>query len=123
MTESKQTSKIQDVTEAGVILAALATIPVVIAQEQGGTGLWLTVAYWLIWGLFAFDLASDLFLSSNRTRHLRTHLLDVAIVVLSFPLFPAVLALARLARLSRLSRILRLMRLGGVTVRVVPALK
>jgi voltage-gated potassium channel len=80
----------------------------------------LVIADWLIWFLFAFDFAIDLRFSENRLRHARTHLLDLAIVVLSFPLLPALLALTRLVRVARTFRVLRL---AGVTVRVVPALK
>jgi len=114
---------IQRLTEAAVIVAALATIPVVILEERGSTAFVLTVADWLIWALFAFDLASDLHYSTNRWDHIRTHLLDVTIVVLSFPVLPAALALTRLFRLVRAFRIVRLVRIAGVTVRVVPALR
>lgn len=114
---------LQKVTDASVLIAAVATIPVVILQERGLAGLPLVVADWIIWGLFAFALGVDLFFSRSRLRHLRTHMVDLAIVVLSFPLLPAVLALTRLVRLTRIFRVFRLARLVGVTLRVVPALK
>lgn len=106
-----------------MILAALATIPVVILQENGSSGLPILIADWFIWTLFAFDLVVDLLFSKNRRQHVQTHVVDLAIVVLSFPLLPAVLALSRLVRLTRVFRVLRLARVAGVTLRVVPALK
>ncbi len=115
--------KIQKITEASVILAALATIPVVVLEERGATDLSLLIADWAIWALFALDLGVDLLYSNDRMRHLRTHPLDAAVVVLSFPVFPAVLALTRLIRLTRVFRVFRLVRVAGVTMRVVPALK
>ena len=57
--------KIQAVTEASVILAALATIPIVILEERGASGSWLLIADWLIWGLFAFNLGVDLLFAPN----------------------------------------------------------
>jgi len=52
--------KIQKITEASVILAALATIPVVVLEERGATDLSLLIADWAIWALFALDLGVDL---------------------------------------------------------------
>jgi len=115
--------RIQVWSEASVIVAALATIPVVILQENGSAAAWLAVADWLIWSLFAFDFAVELRFSEDRRHRVRTHLLDIAIVVLSFPLLPTVLALTRLVRLIRAFRVMRLLRIAVATVRVVPALK
>ena len=83
----------------------------------------LVLADWMIWSIFALDLAVDLHFAPNRRDHARRHLVDVAIVVLSFPILPAVLALARLVRLVRAVRIIRLARVGVATIRGIPALK
>src|SRR5262249_37764147 len=83
----------------------------------------LVLTEWLIWSFFVLDLAVDLRFSEGRRHRVRTHLLDLAIVVLSFPLLPAALALTRLIRLVRTFRVLRLVRIAGVTLRAVPALK
>ena len=40
--------RIQVLSESAVILAALATIPIVIVEETGASALWLVVAEWLI---------------------------------------------------------------------------
>lgn len=122
MSETVQ-RRIQVWSEASVIVAALATIPVVILQENGSSAAWLAIADWLIWSLFAFDFAVDLRFSEDRQHRVRTHLLDLAIVVLSFPLLPTVLALTRLVRLIRAFRVMRLLRIAVATLRVVPALK
>ena len=114
---------IQEFTEASVIIATLATIPVVILEEHGSSASLLVAADWFIWSLFALDFAVDLRFSDDRLHHVRTHLLDLAIVVLSFPVLPTVLALTRLVRLVRAFRIVRLVRIAAVTMRVVPALK
>ena len=95
----------------------------VVLEERGSSALILLVADWVIWSIFAFDLAVDLRFSSNRRSHIRRHLIDVAVVVLSFPILPAVLALARLVRLVRALRIIRLARVTMATIRVIPALK
>jgi voltage-gated potassium channel len=114
---------IQALCEASVIVAAVATIPIVILEENGSSASWLVLAEWIIWSLFVFDFAVDLRFSGDRRHRVRTHLLDLTIVVLSFPLLPAALALTRLVRLVRAFRVVRLVRIAGVTLRAVPALK
>ena len=77
--------RIQSLSETTVIFAALATIPIVILEENGSSASWLVFAEWLIWFLFIFDFAVDLRFSEDRRHRIRTHLLDLAIVILSFP--------------------------------------
>jgi voltage-gated potassium channel len=69
------------------------------------------------------NAAMHLSTAEDRLRHSRMHLIDLAVVVLSFPLLPTILALTRLIRVVRIFRVARLVRLAGVTLRVVPALK
>src|ERR1051326_521815 len=122
MTENVQ-HRIQTLSETSVILAAVVTIPVVILEENGSAAAWLIIAEWLIWSLFVLDFAVDLRFSEDPKRRIRTHLSDLAIVIVSFPLLPAALALTRLVRLVRALRVVRLVRIAGVTVRAVPALR
>lgn len=103
--------------EACVFAAAIATIPVVILQERGSNQLWLLAADWAIWITFAVALATDLASTSKRRKYLRTHLVDAAVVVLSFPALPSILALTRLVR------VVRVLRLATVAMRAVPALR
>lgn len=112
--------RIQRITETSVILAAVATIPLIVAEERGVTGIGLALADWLIWLCFAFDLAVGLIVAEDRRKHVRTNLVDTAIVIFSFPTLPAILAVTRFVRLFRA---LRLFRLTAVAVRVVPALR
>ncbi|MBI4472271.1 MAG: two pore domain potassium channel family protein [Acidobacteria bacterium] len=103
--------------EVCVFVAAVATIPVVILQERGSNQLWLPAADWTIWITFAVAFATDLASTSRRREYLRTHLVDAAVVILSFPVLPSVLALTRLVR------VVRVLRLATVAMRAVPALR
>lgn len=97
-----------------VVLAALATVPLVILQEQGNTSLAVQIADWGVWGIFVLEYVIELALWHDRWAYAKKNWLSVVVIVLSFPMVPALLSLTRLARLSRL---LRLVRLVGVTVR------
>jgi voltage-gated potassium channel len=95
--------------EPVVLAATLALIPVLIL-EADATGAWLTAAYvanWLIWGVFAVELAAVLIVATRKKAALRAHWLDVAIVLLTVPLFGELLASLRFVRLARLLRVLR----------------
>lgn len=104
---SRRRNAIERLLEALVTLAALATIPLVIAQEQGLSDPITVVVEWLTWAVFLADLAIMLALVPDRRAYARGHWLSLAIIVLSFPLLPALLDLVRLTRLARLLRLLR----------------
>jgi voltage-gated potassium channel len=93
-----------------MIAAALLVIPT-IALEQSNVGEpWdttATVLNWTIWTAFAAELVAMLAVVPDRRRYLRTHPLDVAIVVLTPPFLPASLQAARVFRLLRLLRLVR----------------
>src|SRR5262249_16220997 len=72
----------------------------------------------LIWAVFAVELAAILAYAPRKRAALRAHWLDVAIVVVTIPLFGKFLASLRLARLARL---LRLLRAGVILGRAVQA--
>jgi voltage-gated potassium channel len=65
----------------------------------------LGAADWFIWGIFAVDYFVRLYLSPLRWRFIRTHVLDLIIVVIPF---------LRPLRILRSARVLRLLRLGRV---------
>jgi voltage-gated potassium channel len=60
------------------------------------------VANWLIWGVFAVELAAVLVVATRRRAALRAHWLDVAIVVLTIPLWGQLLSSLRFFRFLRL---------------------
>jgi voltage-gated potassium channel len=91
-----------------VMLAALLTIPA-IAIEQSNVGQpWdaiATVLNWTIWVAFLAEMVLMLSVVDSRSRWLRDHPLDVAIIVLTPPFLPAALQAARVLRLLRLLRL------------------
>ena len=60
----------------------------------------LRVANWIIWAIFATELAVVLGVAERKRAALRAHWLDVAIVVLTIPLLGKALAWIRFARFS-----------------------
>lgn len=106
--------------EALVVLGALATIPLTIAQERGIAEAWTLLGDWIVWAIFFVEYTAMIYMSADHKGYALRHWYDAGIVVLSFPALPAMLALVRLARLVRLTR---LMRLVIVTARGARALR
>lgn len=96
--------------EVLVLVAALATVPLIIVQERGVSNPAVAVADWLIWAIFAAEFTDEIIKSRNKRAAFRRSILSLTVVVVSFPLLPALFGLARLVRLSRLGRLLRLAR-------------
>jgi voltage-gated potassium channel len=100
--------RIEKRLEAPMFVAALLVIPVVVLEATHVSHGWKTVGSvlnWLIWLAFAFELVTMLIVSNDRGKWLRTHPLEVAIVVLTPPFLPASLQALRLFRLLRLLRV------------------
>ena len=94
-----------------VLVAALLVIPVIVVEQSGASDPWRTLAAilnWSIWLVFALELVTMLVVAPDRWRWLRTHPLEVIIVVLTPPFLPASLQAARALRLLRVLRVLRL---------------
>jgi voltage-gated potassium channel len=97
-----------------ILIEALATNPAVIS-----IGEWLN---WIIWVVFAAEFFTLLAVAVERRTFVRKSWLEVAIVVLTFPVIFIVAAnlqmvgVARLARLLRLTRFVAVMSLAGTTV-------
>jgi len=92
--------------EPVVLAATLALIPVLIVEADASGG-WKTAAFvanWLIWVVFAVELAAVLMVATRKGAALRAHWLDVAIVVLTVPLVNQLLSSLRFFRLLRLLR-------------------
>jgi voltage-gated potassium channel len=93
-----------------VLVATLAVIPVLIIEYEAKSSVWqdvATAANWLIWAVFAAELAFILMVAPRKGAALRAHWLDAVIVVVTAPLFGALLSSLRLLRLARLLRLLR----------------
>ena len=101
--------------DTAVIVAAIATVPLVVVDLRGIETRWIAAGNWIIWLVFLFDFAADFSRKSSTGRKL----LSLAIVVLSFPALPDLLALSRLARLTRLARLFRVALSGVKAMRAV----
>jgi voltage-gated potassium channel len=104
--------------EPVVLAATLALVPVLIVQADTTSQAWLRfaeVANWVIWIVFAGELAAVLVAAQRKKAALKAHWLDVAVVVLTIPLLGSVLAWLRLARFFRLAR------LGVIVARALQA--
>lgn len=120
MWSQDESGRVHTPFEPLVLAATLALIPVLIL-EADASGAWLTAAWvanWLIWAVFAVELAAVLIVATRRGAALRAHWLDVAIVLLTVPLFGQFLSSLRLVRLARL---LRLLRAGVIIGRAIQA--
>jgi len=107
--------RVQRAFQVPMLVAALLVIPVLVIEESGADGRWGAVAdvlNWMIWGAFAVEAAVMLAIVRQRWRWIRTHPLEVAIVVLTPPFLPASFQALRLFRLFRLLPLLRLGRVA-----------
>jgi voltage-gated potassium channel len=103
----EESGRVHTPLEPVVLAATLALIPILIIEADATSSGWqqfATVANWIIWAVFAVELAAVLVVAPRKWAALRAHWLDVAIVVLTIPLLGKALAWLRLARLLRLAR-------------------
>jgi voltage-gated potassium channel len=99
-----------------VIVLALAVVPVILIEESNLSSRWKSaavIANWAIWVGFAAELALVTTVAERKRAALRAHWLDIAIVIVSFPISVFVLSAMRLGRLLRLLRLVRLSALAG----------
>ena len=110
MWEQAESGRVTHPYEPAVLVATLAMIPVLIIQHDATSSTWqhfAEVANWVIWAIFAAELAFILTVAPRKKAALRAHWLDTAIVVVSVPLYGRVLSSMRLVRLVRLMRLAR----------------
>ena len=91
-----------------IFVAALLVIPVIVIEQvhvNHSVKTFGTVLNWVIWVAFATELVVMLAVVPDRMRWLRTHPLEVAIVLLTAPLLPASLQALRMFRLLRVLRL------------------
>jgi voltage-gated potassium channel len=94
-----------------MLVAALLVVPVVAIEESSLGDPWQTIASvlnWAIWLAFASEVVVMLAVVPQKWKWVRTHPLEVFIVLVTPPFFPSALAGARALRLLRLVRLLRL---------------
>ncbi|HUG16883.1 MAG TPA: ion channel [Thermomicrobiales bacterium] len=108
---------LEQTLDIAVVLAALATVPLIVAHLRGVTGAEILVIDWLVWSIFFIEYVVMLWLVADRRAYVRSAWLSVAIVVITFPLLPALLDFARLARLMLLLRLLGMSSRGLVALR------
>jgi voltage-gated potassium channel len=104
--EETASKRLVRLLEAAVVLAAIATIPLTIAEEQSTPQRWLTIADWLIWAVFVTEFLVVLSITPDRRKYVGSNIIGLAVIIVSFPLFPAALGWARMVRLARLLRLL-----------------
>lgn len=97
--------------ELPVVVAVLATIPLLVLEQKhlsspGGT--LVRIANWLVWGVFAAEAVVLLGVAPSRRRWLVSHPLDVAIVLFTIPVIPGAVPALRVLRVLRLLRLVRI---------------
>src|SRR5262245_12177654 len=81
--------------ESLVLIATLAVIPVLVIEAEAKSSRAREVGYaanWLIWFVFAAELAFILVVAPRKAAALRAHWLDSLIAVMTAPLFGAFLS-------------------------------
>lgn len=105
-----ESGRVRHQFEPLILIATLAMIPVLIIEYDTTSAGWHTFAVaanWLIRAIFAAELAFVLWVAPRKRSALRAHWLDVAIVVVTAPLYGRLLSSLRLVRLARLMRLVR----------------
>lgn len=92
------------VAALGVVFV-LVVLADTVADPRGNLGLALTVAGWLLWGVFAFEFALRMVAAPSTWRFLRRNWWQLVFLVLPFLRFARVLSRLRVARLSRVGRV------------------
>lgn len=104
--------------EVPMLVAALLVIPVIAVEQSSAGEPWRSIAgglNWLIWVAFAVELIVMLAVVPSRRVWVRSHLLEVVIVLLTPPFLPSSLQALRALRVLRLLRLLRLAQLARRT--------
>lgn len=107
--------RVERAFEMPMLVAALLVIPVMVVEQTDRGEEWRTLAgvvNWGIWIAFTVELVVMLVVVRDRWAWLRSHPLEVAIVVLTPPFLPASLQALRVFRLLRLLRLLRIAKLA-----------
>lgn len=105
--------------DAAVVVAAVATVGLLIAEELGGDPAALLALDWAIWLVFLAEYVVLFASAPDRRAYVRRSWLAALVVVVSFPGWAGMLELARLARLGRVLRVAFVTWRGLATLRAV----
>ena len=111
----QRAARLQARFDRPLLVAALLVIPALIIEEGRLPSPWPvvgTVLNWVIWLAFFAEAAVMLAVVPDRWRWIRSHPLDVAIVILTPPFMPAAVQSLRVFRLLRLLRLLKAVQLS-----------
>lgn len=98
--------RFEQAVELPMLVAALLFIPLLVGEAVGwGSRVAIDTAYFMLSALFAVEYAVKLYLAPNRRRMVRTHVLDLVLIVVPF------------LRPLRAARLLRFLRLGAAAGR------
>lgn len=106
----QRSERIQQLLEWPVVIAALLTIPILFIQESNFGQPWQVMGTLLCWGTwltFATEVVVMLWVVPRKRTWLRTHILDLAITILTPPFAPVAWQAGRVFRLTRLLRLVR----------------
>lgn len=110
-------ARIEPTVDLLATAAAVGVVPVLVLEwfaTHPAFVLATSALDWLIWGLFLADLVvKSLVHGADRFRRIEAWV-DLAIVLLTFPLLPTLLASSGLLRLARLARLARFARLASL---------
>lgn len=73
------------VLEVAVVIAALASVPLVVAQLRGDTGIDVLAIDWVLWSIFLIEYVVMTSLVVDRHVYIRRNWLSVVIILASFP--------------------------------------
>jgi voltage-gated potassium channel len=109
--EGKRAARVEQKMQLPLMIGAILTLPSVILMETSVSGIWLTISTILNWGtwlIFALDVVLMLILVPNKLKYVKTHPVEIAIVILTPPVLPASFQMLRTLRLLRLLRLVKL---------------
>jgi len=112
LNEDRLTLRVQRALEVAAILAAIATVPLIIQADQNPDDPLVLMGDWLLWSIFFVQFAYMLAITPDRLAYTRSNWLLLLVIVLSFPVLPNLLSLTRLVRLARLLRLVVVLFLG-----------
>ncbi|MBI1354252.1 MAG: hypothetical protein GC160_07895 [Acidobacteria bacterium] len=115
--------RIEEPLHWAVTLAAVATIPILVALERGDSAWWVMAGDWAVWVVFLVEYMVMGLCAADRRAYLLRSWMSLTVVALSFPALPALLSAVRLVRVARLIRALRVLRLLAVTARGMEAMR